>query len=189
MLESFYLTGWGGFAMMLFMLLPFLCAFLYVVFKKSLVDSSPSQADRSKYVRMEFMWVGFVILVFVGVNVGSIDFMHTVSSAKAATNATNIIDVDVSAQSWSYDISERTFEVGRPVRFSGRSMDTMHGFAVYHPDGKVLFTMMLMPGMTDPTSLIHTFSEPGTYTVRCLEYCGVSHHDMTDELIVVAGNS
>lgn len=61
----------------------------------------------------------------------------------------------------------------------------MHSFAVYHPNGRVLFTMMLMPGLSKPTSLIHTFSEPGKYKVRCLEYCGIAHHGMRDELTVV----
>jgi cytochrome c oxidase subunit 2 len=44
---------------------------------------------------------------------------------------------------------------------------------------------MLIPGMA-PSSLIHTFTEPGTYTVRCLEYCGIAHHAMRDHLIVAS---
>lgn len=188
MLESFYLTGWGAFGMVLFMLLPFAAVFFYIVFKKSLGDSSPSKAPKSAYARMEYMWVGFVAFVFIAVNVAGIDFMHTVSSAKAATNATEIVKVDVTAQSWSFDISEQTIKVGQTVQFSGKSLDTMHGFAIYHPNGKVLFTMMLMPGMPDPTVLNHIFKDPGTYIVRCLEYCGANHHDMTDEIVVMANN-
>lgn len=185
MLNFFYLTGWGALSMVLFMFLPFMSVYLYIVFRKSFADPSPSNADGKTYVRLEWMWMGLIALVFVGVNVGSIQYMHTVSSAKAAASGQDIIDIEVTAESWSYDISEQTIEVGRPVRFSGTSLDTMHGFAVYHPNGKVLFTMMLMPGMERPTSLIHTFTEPGTYTVRCLEYCGLLHHEMRDELVVV----
>ena len=66
--------------------------------------------------------------------------------------------------------------------------DTQHGFAVYHPDGRVLFTMLMMPGTTKPTSVVYTFKDPGKYTVRCLEYCGVAHHRMQDELTVVKAN-
>jgi cytochrome c oxidase subunit 2 len=65
----------------------------------------------------------------------------------------------------------------------------MHSFAIYSPDGDVLFTMMLMPGLKGPTSIVYTFDKPGTYTVRCLEYCGINHHNMRDQLIVVAGNN
>lgn len=175
--------------MVLFLLLPFAAVFLYIVFRKSLVDSTQGTSDRSKYVRLEYMWLGFVTVVFFAVNIFGIDFMHTVSSARAATNATEVLDVNVEAESWAFDISQQELEVGQTVRFNGKSLDTMHGFALYHPNGKVLFTMMLMPGMADPTSLVHKFTEPGTYIVRCLEYCGANHHGMVDEIIVTARNS
>ena len=175
--------------MVLFLLLPFASVFLYIVFKKSLIDPTPSSAPRSKYVRLEYMWIGFVAFVFITVNVVGIDFMHTVSSARAESTATDILDVNVEAESWAFDISQNDIKVGQTVRFNGKSLDTMHGFALYHPNGKVLFTMMLMPGMADPTSLVHTFTEPGTYIVRCLEYCGANHHEMVDEIIVTASSS
>ena len=189
MLESFYLTGWGAFGMMLFMLVPFMAVFFYVVLSKSYGDSSPSKAPQSSFVKMERAWIGLVIIVFVGVNIASIDFMPTTATAKAMASVEKLTEVSFTAESWSYDITETKIEVGKPIRFSGKSLDTMHGFAVYHPDGKVLFTMMLMPGLEGPTSLVHTFKDAGTYTVRCLEYCGNSHHEMRDELVVVAAGS
>ncbi len=186
MLEAFYLTGWGAFVMLLILVLPFSAVFFYVVYKKTFVDSSVCNVDRSKYVRMERLWIGLVVAVFVVVNVVSIDFMPTVATANAAASGKDITEVKFTAVSWSYDIPETKITVGKPIRFSGKSMDTMHGFAIYHPTGKVLFTMMLMPGMEKPTSLIYTFTDPGTYTVRCLEYCGASHHEMRDEIVVSA---
>jgi cytochrome c oxidase subunit II len=189
MLESFYLTGWGGFGMMLFMLIPFMAVFFYIVYRKSVTDPSPSQAPRATFVKFERAWIALIIVVFVGVNIASIDFMPTTATARALASGEKLTEVNFSAESWSYDIDEVKIEVGKPVRFSGKSLDTMHGFAVYHPEGKVLFTMMLMPGMENPTSLVHTFKDPGTYTVRCLEYCGASHHEMRDEITVVAAGS
>lgn len=189
MLESFYLTGWGAFGMLLFMLLPFAFVFLYVVFKKTYVDSSPSKADRSKFVRVERMWIGFAAVVFIVVNVASLEYMPSVYTAKALASGEKITEVSFTAESWSYDLPETKIEVGRPIRFSGKSNDTMHGFALYHPKGKVLFTMMLMPGLENPTSIIYTFKDPGTYIVRCLEYCGLAHHEMRDEIVVVASSN
>jgi cytochrome c oxidase subunit 2 len=125
-----------------------------------------------------------VVILFVVINVASIKHMPPISSAQAVATHKNIQEVEVTAVSWSYDISNQEYEVGRPVRFSAKSADTMHSFAVYHPDGRMLFTMMLMPGLATPTSIVHTFTEPGTYKVRCLEYCGAAHHEMQDELIV-----
>ncbi len=185
MLDSLYLSGWGAFGMVLFMFVPFMFAFLYLVYRKSLVDSGPGTTEKGKYVRVELMWVGFVTLVFVVVNFASISYMPTVATAKAVASGADIAEYDFTAESWSYDLPDQVIETGRPVRFSGKSNDTMHGFAVYHPDGRLLFTMMLMPGMAEPTSLVHTFTEPGTYTVRCLEFCGLAHHEMRDELVVV----
>ena len=112
-----------------------------------------------------------------------------IATARAMASGQPLQQVDLSAKSWSYEISKREIVAGQPVRFSGRSTDTMHGFGVYHPDGRLLFTMMLMPGLKEPTSLVHTFRDPGKYKVRCLEYCGVAHHAMKDELVVVASNS
>lgn len=127
------------------------------------------------------------MVLFVVVNVLSIKYMPSVATARVESTAEDIQDVEVSASSWTYQISDREFQVDRPVRFSVKSVDTVHGFAVYHPDGRMLFTMMLIPGM-ESSSLIHTFTEPGQYKVRCLEYCGIAHHGMQDQLTVTASS-
>jgi cytochrome c oxidase subunit 2 len=186
---DFLFSGWGAFWMTLFMLVPFAAVFYYVIWRKSVVDPAASATARSAISRAETIWLAVVVAVFVGVNLASLKYMPTLATAHAATTRSDIQQVDLTAKSWQYEMSSRKVEAGRPVRFSGRSSDTMHGFAVYHPDGRVLFTMMLMPGLTNPTSLIHTFRDPGTYKVRCLEYCGIAHHGMRDELVVVASGS
>ena len=188
MMDFMYLSGWGAYAMVLFMLIPFALVFLFIVFKKSVTDPDPSKGS-GNYARAEWAWIGLVVVVFVGANVASLDYMPTIATAKAMASGQDVVEVELVAESWSYEISEQTIEVGTPVRFSGTSDDTMHSFAVYHPGGDVLFTMMLMPGLDNPTSLIHTFTEAGTYTVRCLEYCGLMHHQMRDELVVVERSS
>lgn len=184
---DFLFSGWGAFWMTLFMLVPFAAVFAYVIRRKSVVDPTPEATARAKISRFEVGWLALVLVVFVGVNLASLNYMPTLATAHAATTRTDIQNVDLSARSWAYEMSSRRVEAGRPVRFSGRSNDTMHGFAVYHPDGRMLFTMMLMPGLAKPTSLIYTFKDAGTYKVRCLEYCGVAHHAMHDEIVVVAG--
>ena len=185
MLDFLYGSGWGAFAMMLFFQIPFLIVFVYVVYRKAHGHSGPSDTDPKRMSRLEGLWITIVLVLFVGVNVVSLDYMPTFATARAETTEQDIQDVAVTAQSWAYQISDRELEVGRPVRFSVTSADTVHGFAVYHPNGRLLFTQMLIPGMA-PSSLIHTFTEPGTYTVRCLEYCGIAHHAMRDHLIVTS---
>jgi cytochrome c oxidase subunit II len=185
MLDSIYLSGWGAFGITLFMFVPFFVVLLFVVFKKASAGADTGSGD---YSRTEWMWLGFVSVFFVVVNIASIGYMPTVATAEAKASGVEVVEVPFTAESWSFDLPETKLEVGQPIRFSGKSTDTIHGFAIYHPDGDVLFTMMLMPGLSNPTSLVHTFTEPGTYTVRCLEYCGLQHHEMRDEIVVVAKN-
>lgn len=185
---DFLFSGWGAFWMTLFMLVPFAVIFYYVIHRKSVVDSGPSATPRKDLSRLEGVWLTVVFAVFVGVNLASLKFMPLIASARAMASGEPVQEIDLTARSWSYEISNRQIEVGQTVRFSGRSSDTQHGFAVYHPDGRMLFTMMLMPGLSKPTSLVYTFKDPGRYKVRCLEYCGIAHHAMQDELIVVKSN-
>ena len=185
---DFLFSGWGAFWMTLFMLVPFAAMLAYVIYRKSVFDSRPSTTPVKTLSRLEGIWLTVVFVVFVGVNLGSLKYMPYIAAANAATNGKPMQEIDLTAKSWSYEISNRQIEAGSPVRFSGRSADTQHGFAVYHPDGRLLFTMLLMNGMSKPTTVVHTFKQPGTYKVRCLEYCGVAHHAMQDELIVVKSN-
>lgn len=63
-----------------------------------------------------------------------------------------------------------------PVVFHVTSADVNHGFAVYDPANKLIGQVQAMPEYDN--RLLLTFTEPGTYTVRCLEYCGLGHHVM-----------
>ena len=132
MLDFMYQSSWGAFTIMLFFHVPFLLVFFYILYRKTAVDPGPSGTDDGRISRAEGLWITLVIVLFVGINVVSIKYMPTVSTAHAAS-AENIQNIDVTAQSWSYEISERQLEVGRPVRFSVKSADTVHGFGVYHP--------------------------------------------------------
>lgn len=183
MLEFIYQTGSGAFVVLLLFQLPFVVGFLYIVYRRSSAQSGSGEASEHSISRAKTLWLTAVIVLFFAVNVASIKFIPAISTAHAVASEQDILDVDVTAVSWSYEMSEREFVTGQPVRFTAQSVDTVHGFAIYHPNGKVLFTMMLVPGVA-PSSLIYTFKDPGTYKVRCLEFCGVAHHDMNDEIIV-----
>jgi len=187
MMEFIYQTGWGAFAIMLFFQIPFVLFFMYVVFNKSR-QTPPGEAINAGISRIKNIWITAVVVLFVAVNVFSVKYFPSVASARVESSGIKIHDVAVSAESWSYDISETEFKVGQAVRFTAESTDTVHGFALYHPNGKVLFTMMLIPGI-GKASIIHEFKDPGTYKVRCLEYCGAAHHEMSDEITVTASTS
>ena len=67
--------------------------------------------------------------------------------------------------------------------FNVYSKDVNHGMGVADPSGTLLFQTQSMPGYINQVR--HVFNEPGTYRVLCMEFCGVAHHDMTDEFTVV----
>lgn len=91
--------------------------------------------------------------------------------------------VEVRGLQWAWVMTPPTVRTGSVVEFRVTSADVNHGFALYAPDGRIVSQTQAMPGYTN--KLLHTFTQPGTYVVRCLEYCGLGHAPMTAELTVV----
>jgi cytochrome c oxidase subunit 2 len=78
--------------------------------------------------------------------------------------------------------------VGEPVKFVARSLDVNHGFGIFDgsQDGApILLQMQVIPDIDNV--FYYTFKKPGTYLVRCLEYCGYAHPYMTS-IIEVKGS-
>lgn len=63
--------------------------------------------------------------------------------------------------------------LGQVVEFRVTSLDVNHGFAVYNPHEQIIEQTQAMPGYVN--RLRWKFDQPGTYEVRCLEYCGFGH--------------
>ena len=92
------------------------------------------------------------------------------------------VTVQVQASQWSWTLSRSDLPSGVPVEFAVTSQDVNHGLAIYAPDGRLLTQVQAMPGYTN--RLVYRFARPGSYTIRCLEYCGVFHHIMLATLTV-----
>ncbi len=92
------------------------------------------------------------------------------------------VTITATAVQWGWIISRDSLTVGVPIEFDVTSRDVNHDFAIYDPGGRLLTQVQAMPGYTN--RLVYRFRAPGTYTVRCLEYCGLGHHMMTAQLIV-----
>jgi len=181
-MTDFIYSSWGALVITLLMQIPFLIIFFSVVNKKAFVDNVAADTPAEKYTSTRYLWIAVVLISFFVINFASVKYMPTFVEANAELS--NVKDVDISATSWKFDMSERSFKVGDTVRFLAKSEDTMHSFALYHPDGGLLFTMMLMPGLETASALVHTFDKPGVYMVSCLEYCGVNHHGMRSVITV-----
>jgi cytochrome c oxidase subunit 2 len=100
------------------------------------------------------------------------------ASAKSDRQRVNVV-----ARQFGFEFSTTTMHVGRQVDFHLSSADVNHAMAIYDPDGVFVAQSQAMPD--HPQDLRVTFDQPGTYTVRCFEYCGVGHHIMETTFRVV----
>lgn len=80
--------------------------------------------------------------------------------------------VEVIAQQYGFTLPA-SLPLGAPVVFDVTSRDVNHGFGIYGPDGGLIGQVQAMPDYVN--HLPFTFTAPGRYTIRCLEYCGVGH--------------
>ena len=90
--------------------------------------------------------------------------------------------VNATAFQWYWELSGQEVETGRTVEFRVSSADVNHGFGLYDSSLRLLAQTQAMPGYVNV--LLYTFDKPGEYHVRCLEYCGLAHHDMAAAVTV-----
>lgn len=87
-------------------------------------------------------------------------------------------------QQWTWTIAPDTVPAGKLVEIQVTGADVNHGFGIYDPSGRLVTQAQAMPGYTNV--IRYTFSTPGTYRILCLEYCGLGHHTMASQLVVIA---
>ena len=80
-----------------------------------------------------------------------------------------------------FEFQPETIEVqeGDLVKLTLRSADTTHGIAI--PELKV---KVKIPKGGAPVTAEFVASTPGTYTIKCSEYCGPGHKKMLGTLVV-----
>lgn len=118
------------------------------------------------------VWLWIVLFVATAATAASLVALPYPSSAGIA----HATPVRVVGYQYVWQLSTTRFHVGQSVNFIVTGGDVNHGFGVYDPHGVLIAQVQAMPGYTN--HLLITFTAPGTYTVRCLEYCGMLHHLM-----------
>ena len=126
--------------------------------------------DTHRLAEFERRWFLVVAVVLVALLAATIWFTPYGKSTPADAQIVN-----VSAQQFFWQIKPSRVTVNRPVAFVTRSEDVNHGFGIFKGH-KFIAQIQVMPGAS--STLIHTFHETGTYTVLCLEFCGVNHSGM-----------
>ena len=124
----------------------------------------------------------FIGLVLLGVVVAFASLRNLPYTSASAAVPDQVINA--TGHQWYWDLDRETVVAGQPVEFRITSADVNHGFALYAPDGHIVIQTQAMPEYTN--KVLYRFDVPGTYTVQCLEYCGIGHAPMKTTFVVAA---
>jgi cytochrome c oxidase subunit 2 len=127
-------------------------------------------------IRRVWLWV---VVGVLGASVAASLFFLPYPGFARVSHA---VPVSVIGRQFSWQLSATRFRVGESVDFAVTSADVNHGFGVYDPNGVLIAQVQAMPGYVNHLNV--TFDTPGTYTVRCMEYCGNAHYIMQITFVV-----
>jgi cytochrome c oxidase subunit 2 len=154
-------------------------------------------ASKKKY-HFERYWAIGIAAVLIWLWVTSYPWMPPVAFSSVNPTQKNIQIVDITAGQWFWLMHKAgeplnpgqtphvTLIAGQPVKFVAHSVDVNHGLGIFDgpADGSpILLQMQVVPGLDN--IFYYTFDKPGTYIVRCLEYCGYAHPYMTSVIKVI----
>lgn len=148
---------------------------------KESVDYGPVQA-KAFGIRTGLFWVVVVGGVLITV-ITTLDLPYAATRGDAAEGA---VKVQVEGRQWLWTLSQDSAAANDTVVFEVTAGDVNHGLGVYDPNMRLLGQTQAMPGYVN--SLQITLSEPGTYKLLCLEFCGTAHHAMMSNFEVVDGS-
>jgi cytochrome c oxidase subunit 2 len=135
------------------------------------------EVDTHRLAESERRWLVVVVTLLVVLLAATIWFIPYGKSTPADAQM-----VRVNAQQFFWSITPSTVRAGRPVAFITRSRVVSHGFGIFKGH-RFIAQIQVVPDSS--STLVHTFTETGTYTVLCLEFCGVNHHGMVASFKVV----
>jgi cytochrome c oxidase subunit 2 len=150
---------------------------VFVVLARS--TTAPEAVDEKALAHREKTWL---LIVVVGLLVLLLATIFVTPYGKSAPPGAQVVNVD--ARQFAFVLDESTVRAGEAVEFRLIATDVNHGFGVYTEDDDFVFQAQVVPDAT--TTVVHTFEEPGTYKILCLEYCGLNHHGMVGQFEVVS---
>lgn len=162
--------------------------FAYIYSSSKRASSSDTGMSNALKKRFWFLLILFVILaIFASVTIPKSPYYLFAGESPAKV-------IHVSTMQFNFFMSEKAIDSKKPlgeaieipvdkmVEFRVTSLDVNHGFAIYNPENRLITQTQAMPGYVN--RLRFKFSEPGTYNIFCLEYCGMGHQVMKSSFIV-----
>jgi cytochrome c oxidase subunit 2 len=146
-----------------------------LVFRSTRVGFHVRVAPRSALERRESYW-GIAVISFLVIALGGTIFSIPYWS-DTSTQATPQ-RIEVIGRQFAWTVNPTRVRAGVKTRVEVRSADVNHAVGLYDPDETLVKQVNVLPGVTQ--DFVITFSRPGTWRIRCLEFCGVDHHLMTN---------
>ncbi len=103
------------------------------------------------------------------------------NSAAAVSSNVQPVKVEVTASQFVFKVDGGPIPSGQVIEFDATATDVNHGLGVYDGD-RLLFQVQMMPGYVNRYFWI--FDHPGTYQVKCMEFCGSGHAFMVGKIEV-----
>lgn len=152
--------------------------FLFVIANSG--DERDYSEVQKKWYAIRSKWLLFLFVTGVIVTWATLS-PFPITDQHAAADADTTV-VKVVARQWQWEIDNTEYSAGDTVEFHVTSGDVNHGFAIYDGEDRLLTQTQAMPDYVNKVR--HTFDQPGTYKVLCMEYCGLAHHAMLAQLTV-----
>jgi cytochrome c oxidase subunit II len=141
---------------------------IFVVVARSARDDLPYERVQRVGYRLRRYWLS--VLVAVGAAVIVLTFFYL---PYASGSGAGRMLVKVTGGQFFWSLSPSRVRAGTSLRFDVTSVDVNHGFGLYDPHGHLVGSVQAMPGYHNQLDL--TLRIPGSYQVRCLEFCGLNH--------------
>jgi cytochrome c oxidase subunit 2 len=142
--------------------------FVTVASSTRLPEQAQEEVQHQGHV-IRFRWFLGLMLGLLALFVGTIPFFPYLPAAAALLPAER---TPVIAQQFAFLMPDH-FPLNRRILFEVTSRDVNHGFGIYDSKGQIIAQTQAMPEYVNYLTV--TFHQPGQYSVRCLEYCGVGH--------------
>jgi cytochrome c oxidase subunit 2 len=133
--------------------------------------------------RLEIIWTAIPALILVVIAVISFPLVN-----KIQTPPKDSMEIQVTGRMWSWEFrypngvttyNELRLPVGKDLLFRITSSDVIHSF--WLPEWRI--KQDAVPGRE--TQIWARIDKPGTYEVKCAEYCGTNHSQMLAKVITM----
>lgn len=146
------------------------------IYRSTRVGFVAEPVERETVETRESVWgalVGIFLLLTLVVTIVQIPYFRKDAAASQK--------IQITGRQFAWTVSPTRIKTGAVVA-TVRSEDVAHGVGLYDPDGVLIKQVNVSPGVTQPMRF--EAKKPGTYKLRCLEFCGIDHHKMANELEV-----